>query len=240
MNKPKVICHMTTTVDGRIITENWRNETWASIYVPLFEKYHYEFESEAWILGRVSMEKDFSGGVQPDLIPSTKPIERKAFVGDSTAKTFAIAVDGKGKLGWNTNEVDGDHIIELLTESVSDEYLYYLQRRNISYIFAGQDELNFPLALHRLTETFPIKTLMLEGGGHLNGSFLNEGLIDELSLLIIPVADGMANTATLFEVSTKLFKHPATLMELQEIKQVEGGTLWIKYQINPLTTSTTL
>lgn len=240
MNKPKVICHMTMTVDGRIITGNWRNEPWASTYTPLFEKYHYEFESEAWILGRVSMEKDFSGGVQSALIASPNPIDRVAFVGDPAAKTFAIAVDGKGKLGWESNEIDGDHIIELLTEAVSDEYLYYLQRKSISYVFAGEEELDFHLALHRLAETFPIKTLMLEGGGHLNGSFLNEGLIDELSLLIIPVADGTAKTTTLFEVGVQLTKGPATLMELQQVKQVEGGTLWLRYNINSHSTSTTL
>lgn len=223
---------MTTTVDGKIITENWRNEPWASTYTGLFEKYHYSFESEAWILGRVSMERDFSGGVQPELITPDKAIDRMPFIGDPEATSFAIAVDGQGKLGWETNETGGDHIIELLTEAVSDAYLYYLQRKGISYIFAGQEELDFPLALEQLATVFPIKTLMLEGGGHLNGSFLNAGLIDELSLLLMPIADGTPKTTSLFEVSQQFAKQPASLMQLEEVKQIEGGTLWLRYGFN--------
>lgn len=33
---------------------------------------------------------------------------------------------------------------------------------------------------------------MLEGGDGINGSFLRAGLIDEVSLLIAPVADGLS------------------------------------------------
>jgi riboflavin biosynthesis pyrimidine reductase len=234
MRKPKVICHMLTTVDGKIITEHWRDESWGDTYSGLFEKYHYAFESEAWLLGRVSMEKDFSGGVQPELIMPEQPIERKPFIGNPQAKTFGIAVDPAGKLGWESNETGGDHIIELLTEQVSDAYLYYLQRKKISYVFAGAQELAFHLALEQLTSVFPIKTLMLEGGGHLNGSFLNEGLIDELSLLIIPVADGTPQTTTLFDVSQRLTKQPATLMKLESVEQVEGGTVWLRYSFRKL------
>jgi riboflavin biosynthesis pyrimidine reductase len=223
---------MTTTVDGKIITENWRDEPWASAYTGLFEKYHYSFESEAWILGRVSMERDFSGGLQPRLITPDKPIDRKPFIGDPEATSFAIAVDGQGKLGWETNETGGDHIIELLTESISDAYLYYLQRKGISYIFAGQEELDIPLALEQLATVFPIKTLMLEGGGHLNGSFLNAGLIDELSLLLMPIADGTPKATSLFEVNQQFAKQPASLMKLEEVKQIEGGTIWLRYSFN--------
>jgi riboflavin biosynthesis pyrimidine reductase len=223
---------MTTTVGGKIITENWREEPWASTYDGLFEKYHSSFESEAWILGRVSMEKDFSGGLKPELIKPDKPIERVHFIGNLEATSFAVAVDGQSKLGWDTNETGGDHLIELLTESVSDAYLYYLQRKGISYVFAGLEELDFRLALAQLATLFPIKTLMLEGGGHLNGSFLNEGLIDELSLLIIPVADGTPKSTSLFEVNEHLWKQPASLMKLEEVRQVEGGTIWLRYSFS--------
>jgi riboflavin biosynthesis pyrimidine reductase len=232
MNKPKVICHMMTTVDGKIITENWRDEPWASEYTGLFEKYHYSFQSEAWILGCVSMERDFSGGLKPEPVMPDEPIKRVPFIGNPEATSFAVAVDGHGKLGWETNETGGDHIIQLLTESVSDAYLYYLQRKGISYIFAGLEEIDFRQALEQLAAIFPIKTLMLEGGGHLNGSFLNEGLIDELSLLILPIADGTPKSTSLFEVNEHFPKQPASLMKLEEVKQIEGGTVWLKYSFS--------
>jgi riboflavin biosynthesis pyrimidine reductase len=184
------------------------------------------------MVGRVTMEKDFTKGEQPELIAPENPIAREPFIGDKDASSFAIAVDANGKLGWKSNEIGGDHIIEVLTEQVSDAYLYYLQQREISYIFAGKDELDFKSALNQLVELFPIQTIMLEGGGHINGSLLNDGLIDELSLLIIPIADGTPNTPTTFEVSEYLQKKPATLLYLTEVKQLGSGVVWLKYRID--------
>jgi riboflavin biosynthesis pyrimidine reductase len=34
-----------------------------------------------------------------------------------------------------------------------------------------------------------IRRLLLEGGGHINGAFLQAGLVDEISLLLVPGVD---------------------------------------------------
>ena len=230
MNKPYVICHMVSTVDGRIMTEHW-GESYKK-FDGLYEECHNSYNSDAWMVGRVTMEVNFTEGLQPELIKSEKPIERSAFVANKNASSFAIAVDPKGKLGWEENEIEGDLIIELLTESVADDYLYYLQKKKISYILAGKDTVDFKLALEQLQALFGIKTLMLEGGGHINGSLLNEGLIDELSLLILPLVDGTPKTPTTFEVSEYLKKNPATELKLKEVQQLRNDVLWLKYGIH--------
>jgi riboflavin biosynthesis pyrimidine reductase len=231
-NKIKVICHMATSIDGKILTAHWQDEPWAEKFSGLFEKYHGTFNSEAWILGRVSMEKDFSQGVKPQPVEPAHPITRKAFIGDPNASSFAIAVDKSGKLGWKSNNIVGDHIIELLSEEVSDAYLNYLQQKQISYVFGGKSALDFTMALQELQTHFPIRTLMLEGGGHLNGSFLNAGLIDELSVLLLPIADGTPKTTSLFEVGDDVPKKPASEMILKEVQPLEDGVLWLKYIFN--------
>ena len=86
----------------------------------------------------------------------------------------------------------------MLTEQVGDEYLAYLRRLGISYVLGGADTLNFALVLDKLARLFLIKTILLEGG-HLNGSLLKAGLIDELSLLHYPIVDGAASSAAAFE-----------------------------------------
>ena len=229
MNKPYVICHMASTVDGRIIAENWGGlrKKFGNIY----EECHNSFDSQAWMVGRVTMEQNFTEGLQPELVETEKPFERTAFIGDRNASSFAVAIDPRGKLGWNRNEIEGDHVVEVLSESVRDSYLQYLRGEGVSYIFGGNDRLDFHLVLQQLHDLFGIRTLMLEGGGNINGSLLNEGLIDELSLLILPIADGTANTATTFDVSEYLQKTPATLLRLKEVKQLENDVLWLKYQI---------
>ena len=229
MNKPYVICHMGSSIDGRIIAENWgenRNK-----YGTIYEECHKTFNSDAWMVGRITMEKNFTEGKKPELAKLLKAIKREAFMGDKDANSFAIAVDAHGKLGWDKNEIDGDHLIEVLSESVSDQYLQYLQNKNISYVFAGKKDLDFSLALTQLYDLFNIKTLMLEGGGIINGSMLNAGLIDEVSLLILPIADGAANTPTTFEVSKLLPKKSARQLKVLSVKQLDLDVIWLRYKV---------
>ena len=44
----------------------------------------------------------------------------------------------------------GAMIIEVLTEQADPRYLAYLEEQEISYFFAGETEIDVPLALHIL------------------------------------------------------------------------------------------
>jgi riboflavin biosynthesis pyrimidine reductase len=230
-SKPYVVCHMLSTINGKIISDNWGKDL-AKNFSELYEKCHQTFNSQAWMVGRVTIERHFSSKEKPILTKPKSSIERKPFIGDKEAISYAIAIDAKGKLVWNSNETGGDHIIEVLTEQVSDEYLNYLQQKKVSYIFAGKKELDFKHALEQLKNLFNIQTLMLEGGGHINGSILNEGLIDEISLLIIPIADATPDNPTTFELGDYQQKIVSQHLRLKEVKQLEHEVLWLKYSIS--------
>lgn len=229
--RPHIICHMASTVDGRIIVEGWGSEAETEGFSSLYEKCHSSFDSEAWLVGRVTMEKDFTEGRKPEPFPPSEPIARNAYIGDHDAKSFAIAIDAAGKLGWETNEIDGDHVIVVLTEKVDDAYLNYLQHLKVSYVFAGETELDLRRAVKQLGELFPIKTIMLEGGGNINGSFLAANLVDELSLLILPLADGTSGFATVFEVRDGLRQGAASRLQLQQVEKLEGDVVWLRYRV---------
>lgn len=231
MKKPYVICHMMSTINGRIITENWGDKQTKKKYTSLYEKCHNSFDSDGWMCGRVTLEKDFTDGKKPILSKKKEPVARKPFIGDKEAKSFAIAIDAKGKLGWEENNVDGDHIIEVLTEEVKDSYLHYLQSKNISYLFAGKKKLNLASALQQIAKLFPIKTIMLEGGGGMNGSMLSEGLIDEVSLLVLPFADGSTDAASSFDMSHETGKKKIPQMKLDSMEKLDNDVLWLKYKV---------
>src|SRR5579863_7840111 len=228
MKRPAVICHMACTVNGKIISEHWGN--WRAKFGDLYEQCHQRFKSQAWMCGRVTLEKDFSDEEKPKLKRPPEPISRKHFIGHKEAKSFAIAIDPNGKLGWKHNNIDGDHIIEVLTEKVSSSYLYYLRQRKISYIFAGKSEINFSKALKQLGELFPIKLIMLEGGGLINGSMLESDLIDELSLLLLPIADATPDTPTVFELSAQSKKKSGRYLLLKEVQKLKHQVLWLRYR----------
>ncbi|PRR89502.1 dihydrofolate reductase family protein [Bacillus atrophaeus] len=83
----------------------------------------------------------------------------------------------------------------------------------------------FTVVVKKLKNLFSIDKLMLEGGGFLNGSFLNEGLIDELSLILVPIADGTSNSVTLFETSSFLTNQQPVNFFLKEIEKLDDGLL---------------
>jgi 2,5-diamino-6-(ribosylamino)-4(3H)-pyrimidinone 5'-phosphate reductase len=85
------------------------------------------------------------------------------------------------------------------------------------------------LALEKITTLFVVKTLMLEGGGRINGGFLAAGLIDELSLLIAPVADGRVGTPGLFDVDATDVA-PGRLA-LDGVEQLGDDVLWLRYRV---------
>ncbi|HEX8350494.1 MAG TPA: dihydrofolate reductase family protein, partial [Hymenobacter sp.] len=155
-------------------------------------------------------------------------IDRTDFVAEHAAESFVVAVDAHGKLGWQSAYIDTEHIIAVLTEQVSDEYLGYLRQKGISYLFGGVQELDFALVLNKLGRLFPIRTILLEGGGHLNGSLLKAGLVDELSLLHYPVVDGAPTSPTIFEQGSS--PGPARPFALQSVEQRLDGILWLRYQ----------
>ncbi|ALW86241.1 deaminase [Hymenobacter sedentarius] len=224
-SKPRVICHMMSSLDGRTILSRWGKSPDTKEY----EATAATFGADAWMCGRVTMEKDFTKGLTPDLQPVSHPLDRQDFVADYTADSFAIAVDAHGKLGWKSGQIDDDHLISILTEQVSDEYLAYLRKQGVSYLFGGKKELDFALVLEKLGRLFPIKTLLLEGGGHLNGSLLKAGLIDELSLLHFPVVDGAATSATIFEKGEN--PGPAAQLKLISTEQLMHGIIWLRYKV---------
>jgi 2,5-diamino-6-(ribosylamino)-4(3H)-pyrimidinone 5'-phosphate reductase len=223
--KPHVICHMMASLDGRIITQRWGQRPDTSVY----ETTGARFDSQAWLCGRVTLEKDFTKGRQPETQPGDTVPDRHDFVADAKATSFAVAVDASGKLGWESGYIDDDHVVAVLSEQAGDAYLAYLRRQGVSYIFGGDEELDFAVVLDKLGRLFPIQTLLLEGGGHINGSLLKAGLVDELSLLHYPVIDGAATSPTVFEQGTQ--PGPAVPLQLRHVEQLANGVLWLRYDI---------
>lgn len=229
MNRPYIICHMVMSIDGKV--------TGDFLYRPECEsgtEYYYEinrnYKADAFACGRITMEGSFTGGWYPDLTPFIgEKVSRTDYIGNPEAKFFAVAFDRTGKLGWKQNEIvdedpgyGGSHIIEVLCEKhVTDEYLAYLQSIGVSYIFAGKEEMDIQVALDKLYQLFGIRKLLLEGGSVINGAFQREGVIDELSLVVVPVMAGK-ESKPLFEES-KIEGY-----QIGEVEKKDGG-VWIRW-----------
>jgi 2,5-diamino-6-(ribosylamino)-4(3H)-pyrimidinone 5'-phosphate reductase len=225
--RPRVICHMMTSLDGRILTDGWPLSAEGR---KQYEQVHATYDPDGWLCGRVTMEQHFAQGSRPDaeVKREYRGAAREDFVAPGTHESFAFAVDTHGKLAWATNDVDGDHVVAILSERVSDDYLAFLRERGVSYLLSGAPEIDLALALEKIATRFGVKLLMLEGGGKINGGMLRAGLIDEVSVLVTPVVDGREGTPALFDVEKDDAK-PQRL-ELEAVEKRADGVLWLRYR----------
>ncbi|HTW51698.1 MAG TPA: tyrosine-type recombinase/integrase [Stellaceae bacterium] len=166
--RPYVICHMNTSVDGRIWHSRWRPA--ANRDAGLFERIHQELGNGSWLIGRVTGSEYAKAKAYPAYIGETFP--REPWFVRRDAAAYGIALDARGKIAWGRSDIGGDPIVAVLTKQVSDAHLAGLHRDGVSYIFAGERELDLRLALEILNRELGIERLLLEGGGKSNGSFL--------------------------------------------------------------------
>ncbi len=226
-----VICHMMTTIDGRI-DSGVKGIDALGEYYNLYSQLEHEFKPQAWMCGRVTTEM-FATAVGTALPDSSKEITTEDFYSSQKGENFMVAVDTKGLLRWENNVLTfGDqskhHLIVVVSSASPKEFLSYLQDKDISYVFGGEDTINFSIVFNKLKNNFKIDTLALEGGGLLNGSVLDQDLIDEISLLVCPVALNRSGVPTIFERETG---NDVNLRKfsLLEAKKLEKDTVWLRY-----------
>lgn len=222
--RPYVICHMLPSIDGRIVIRDWNLPNATREY----ERTAATFDADAWMIGRISMEP-YAGKARVPVRRNREPIARQDFIAEHDATSYAIALDPSGKLTWRASDIDGEHVITILTEAVSDHYLAFLQAKGVSYLFGGSKRIDLAKVLQKLRAKFGIRKLLLEGGGKINGSFLAADLIDELSILIGPVADGSVGTPALFDVENR--RAPARNLKLLSIEKRAGDIVWLRYKV---------
>jgi 2,5-diamino-6-(ribosylamino)-4(3H)-pyrimidinone 5'-phosphate reductase len=227
--RPRVICHMIASVDGRILTDGWPLSDQGRRQ---YELVHESYEPDAWLCGRVTMEEHFAQGLRSDeaIAREHHGAPREDYRAPGDHESFAFAVDASGRLAWETSDIDGDHVVAILSERVSDEYLAFLRERGVSYLLAGARDVDLPLALEKLSARFGVRTLMLEGGGRINGSMLREGLVDEVSVLLAPIADGRIGTPAVFDDDADDVA-PRRLV-LQGVEQRADDVLWLRYRVD--------
>ncbi len=223
--RPKVICHMLSSVDGRIDGAALD----AVISEGEYEATGEKLGGDAWICGRTTMQQHFAEDA-PFASTSTKPAGPQPIHVARRAHSYAISVDTVGKLRWASGDLDGDHLICLVSERAPEEYLAMLREKGVSYVVSGATAVDLGRALEQLGEKFGIRTLLLEGGGHINGAFLEAGLVDEVSLLFVPGIDGRRGIPAVFD-GLGPTKTAAVPLKLKSVEKRLGDALWIRYDV---------
>src|SRR5581483_1744679 len=223
--KPYIICHMVSSVDGKI-----DGAALSSVMADgEYEATGAKLKGDAWICGRTTMQQHFAQK-KPFVSLSKKPAgSRPGFVA-RRAKSYAISVDTLGRLRWSGGDLDGDHLICVVSEQTPEDYLDMLRQNGISYVVAGTSSVDLRTAVAQLGKYFGIRTLLLEGGGHINGAFLQAGLVDEISLLVAPGIDGRHDIPAVFD-GLSPSKKKAIPLKLKSLERRKRDTLWLRYKV---------
>jgi len=231
--RPKIICHMVASVDGRLQVERWTTPAEgveSNLASRVYEEVAGRLDAQAWIVGRTSMGAIAQGA--PRGGTPSPPIERSTHIGNRHGRKLAVGIDPHGKLHYGQDRTGDEHFVAVLGEQVPDAYLAELREDGVSYLFAGRDGRDLPAVVETLGDAFGIETLLLEGGGVTNGTFLKAGLIDELSLLVYPGIDGLSNAPSIFEYQGGADETPAAGRSLRHFhtEMLEGGMVWLRYR----------
>jgi len=223
--RPYIICHMLSSVDGKI--------DGASLQAVMpdgeYEETGVKLKGDAWICGRTTMQQHFAER-KPFASRSKKPAGPQPVFVARRAKSYAICVDTSGRLRWRNGDLDGDHLICIVSERATKDYLAMLREKEISYIVSGKSTVNLGKAVKQLRKDFGIRRLLLEGGGHINGGFLQAGLVDEVSVLIVPGIDGRHEIPAVFDGRSTSTKK-AVPLKLQSVQRRPRDTLWLRYRV---------
>lgn len=231
--RPYVVCHVFSSIDGRI-EGPYMFDPAASAALGAYARLQGEIEADAVAYGSVTT-KGFAGSKAPD--PSdyaNVSVPESDYVAPHGESTYYVSFDPKGEIDWQSSTYrragrSDAHVIEVLTETAPAAYRALLQARGASYITVGKSAIDVPRALRMLRELFGIERLLVCGGGATDAAFLAAGCLDELSLVVAPVASGERGVATVFDESP-FATGGAYAFKLERADRTEGDGLHLVYR----------
>jgi 2,5-diamino-6-(ribosylamino)-4(3H)-pyrimidinone 5'-phosphate reductase len=213
-SKPKVTLSAAITLDGKIGQKN-KHIVLSSKYDKI-RVHKLRAKSDAIVVGKNTVRQD-------DPLLTVRYAKGK--------NPIRIILDSHGTIKNDSRIIKTCKrvpTIIVLSELVSKSNLNRLQKLPVEVIVCGKNHVNL-IKLLSILSNKGIKTILLEGGGTLNRSFLNKNLIDEMIIALTPYVLGSKNTIDLFEgvsfpeLKTKL---PLKLKNIQK----NGNEIILNYK----------
>jgi len=181
--KPEIIIHNSISLDGSL--------TGFMPDMGLHYRIAGEYKPDAHLIGSITIiagNEMFGEG-----IPEEQPEDFQRPARDAKLPWWII-IDSGGKLKGMIHtcrrfEYCRD-VILLVSESTPSDYIEHLNERNYRYLVAGKEKVDLKMALEILNKEYNINRILTDTGRVLGNLLLNEGLANEISLLIHPLLVG--------------------------------------------------
>lgn len=192
---------------------------------------HYQiagwYKPDAHLIGSNTIRTGidlFGGGVPPESSSDFQKPKR-----DKKIPLWVI-IDSRGTLEGLLHtcrrfELCRD-VVVLVSKKTSKRYLRYLQNRHYDYHCVGTSSVDLEEALHLLSKKYHVKKVLTDTGRILGNLLLNQGLVDEISLLVHPVIVGKESYNIFYDIEKNL------AVSLVKCKRMEQHYIWLVYQVN--------
>ena len=202
-SKPKITLSAAITLDGKIGQKN--KHIVLSSKSDKIRVHKLRSKSDAILVGKNTVEQD-------DPLLTVRYVKGK--------NPIRIILDSHGTIKTNSRIIKTCKrvpTIIVVSEIISKSNLNCLKKLPLDLIVCGKTQVNLNKLLSILLKK-GIKTVLLEGGGTLNRSFLKKNLIDEMIIALTPYVLGTENTINLFEGISfpSKFKTPLKLKNVQK------------------------
>lgn len=223
MNKPYIVCHMMTSVDGRIDCQ-------MTSELPGVEDYYSTLRAlnvPTTVSGRVTAELELA---EPGVFQAKDPAVygQEGFSKQADAAGYEVVVDTRGRLLWPDAAGMAKPYLIITSEQVTKEYLHYLDQRHISWIVCGKDKIDLARVVEVLAQEFQVKRLGVVGGAAINTAFLDAGLLDEISIVVGAGIDGRGCMASVFDGLGA--DHPLIHLHLTDVQKFDSEAVWLRYK----------
>lgn len=232
--RPEIICHIMSSVDGRLLPSRWTLPFDTTDPTELFRQYADAgrlLDTDAWMFGKSTTREFFPQKFVAE--DENHPEAGKYHIGARESSRLFVTVDPEADILYTSGRLRGDCMAVILGTNATDSYLALLEEKGISYAVLPEPT-DLKEAMTAVHDLFGVKKISLQGGGIINGAMLRTGLIDELSLVIYPGIDGLATDPSIFEYLGADGAHPASgqALELLSARTLAHGTVWLRYRFH--------
>ena len=224
--RPRVVVHMTQSLDGRT--------TGFEVDMALHYGAAAAIGADAHLAGSGTL---LAAGAGDEGWGTGGDVGDGASEGDSGGVTedkrgLLVVPDSRGRVrGWAGLLGAGfwRSGVALVSRATPPSYGELCRRLGVDVIEAGDDRVDLGRALEILGERHGVRVVHCDGGGTLNGALLRAGLVDEVSMLIAPLLAGGPAAPTLFE--DPLGRGNPIVLRTIGVETLAGGVLHARYRV---------
>jgi 2,5-diamino-6-(ribosylamino)-4(3H)-pyrimidinone 5'-phosphate reductase len=213
---PRIVLYNAVSVDGRITG-----------FAADLETYYGEamsWPTDAVLIGSETLLLSEEGFDLEDRRPSRKRKKKEG--------VLIVVPDSQGRVKNIQKLLDVPYwgeVIVLCSKSTPKDHLKYLEDRNVEYFVTGEDHVNIKASLEWLAEKHGVENLRADCGGTLNGVLLENGLADEVNILVHPCIAGGTKNVSIFKTANDMTR-PLEL-ELKRMEEKGNGLVLLSYEV---------